>query len=166
MDLSTATPGFMFGAVAGGEEVMALEDYGYRLESAVLMATSLGLGTCWLGGTFTRSSFSRLLQPAKRRAPAGGDRGGQGRGAAQRDGGDHPGAGAVRQPPGVGCAVFRWFFRARGWTSAAAGKYAEPLEMVRLAPSASNKQPVARRARGRRLALLSPAHAGVQRRAG
>src|SRR5674476_540279 len=36
-----------------------LEDYGYLLERVVLYATGLGLGTCWLGGTFTRSSFVR-----------------------------------------------------------------------------------------------------------
>ena len=35
-----------------------LEDYGYLLEEVVLHATGLGLGTCWLGGTFTRSTFT------------------------------------------------------------------------------------------------------------
>jgi len=31
---------------------------GYVFETAVLYATSLGLGTVWLGGTFTRSAFA------------------------------------------------------------------------------------------------------------
>ena len=34
-----------------------LEDFGYLTESIILYATDLGLGTCWLGGSFTRSTF-------------------------------------------------------------------------------------------------------------
>jgi nitroreductase len=36
---------------------LALVDYGYCLEKAVLFATQEGLGTCWLGGTFDRGAF-------------------------------------------------------------------------------------------------------------
>ncbi|WP_083248367.1 nitroreductase family protein [Desulfuribacillus stibiiarsenatis] len=39
-----------------------LEDIGYTLEQLILYATSKGLGTCWLGGTFTKSSFERMVQ--------------------------------------------------------------------------------------------------------
>ena len=35
---------------------------GYVLELIVLYATSLGLGTCWLAGTFNRSAFSQAMQ--------------------------------------------------------------------------------------------------------
>lgn len=42
------------------EEVNALE-LGYYIEKVVLIATGLGLGTCWLGGTFDRSSFEDHL---------------------------------------------------------------------------------------------------------
>lgn len=50
---------FIVGAVMKGE--LAMEDYGYCMEKMVLMATDLGLGTCWLGGTFNRSaSASRI----------------------------------------------------------------------------------------------------------
>jgi hypothetical protein len=37
------------------------------MECIVLYATQLGLGTCWLGGTFSRSSFSSKadLQPGE-----------------------------------------------------------------------------------------------------
>jgi nitroreductase len=34
-------------------------DFGYCFETAILSATSLGLGTCWLGGTFNRGGFAR-----------------------------------------------------------------------------------------------------------
>ncbi len=39
-----------------------LEDYGYLMEAIILYATSLDLGTCWLGGTFTKSSFARKMK--------------------------------------------------------------------------------------------------------
>ena len=35
----------------------AMEDFGYCMEKAVLKATELGLGTCWLGGTLNRGNF-------------------------------------------------------------------------------------------------------------
>ncbi len=40
------------------EAPMYLEDFGYCMEKIILEATAMGLGTCWLGGTFTRSSFA------------------------------------------------------------------------------------------------------------
>ncbi len=45
----------------------AMEDLGFCLERIILKATSLGLGTCWLGGTFKRASFARQmdLQPGE-----------------------------------------------------------------------------------------------------
>lgn len=36
----------------------ALIDLGYCMEKIILKATELGLATCWLGGTFRRSSFA------------------------------------------------------------------------------------------------------------
>ncbi|KAB3531325.1 nitroreductase [Alkaliphilus pronyensis] len=39
-----------------------LEQLGYTLEKIILYATSLGLGTCWLGGTFKRSGFEKIIQ--------------------------------------------------------------------------------------------------------
>lgn len=48
--------GFLVGAVK--EADMYLEDFGYCMEKIILEATDMGLGTCWLGGTFTRSSFA------------------------------------------------------------------------------------------------------------
>lgn len=42
-----------------------IEGFGYAFEKAVLYATALGLGTCWLGGTFKRASFTALVKPDK-----------------------------------------------------------------------------------------------------
>lgn len=52
-------PGFIIGAAQRGERDM--EDFGHVMEQAILLATDLGLGTCWLGGTFTRSSFAEKI---------------------------------------------------------------------------------------------------------
>ncbi|HEY5583700.1 MAG TPA: nitroreductase family protein [Ruminiclostridium sp.] len=37
------------------------EDLGYAFEKVILYATSLGLGTCWLGGTFKRAEFGKAV---------------------------------------------------------------------------------------------------------
>ncbi len=37
------------------------EHYGYLMETIILGATDLGLGTCWLGGFFNRSLFSAKI---------------------------------------------------------------------------------------------------------
>ena len=39
----------------------AMEDLGYCFEKVILAATSLGLGTCWMGGTFNRANFARRI---------------------------------------------------------------------------------------------------------
>jgi nitroreductase len=120
--------------------IEALEDYGYRLEIAVLQAADLDLGTCWLGGTFTRSSFSQLIQ--------------------LQPGEILPAVIAVGAPAGQRSRIesairaqaqsdnrLAWdsqFFEGsfdRPLSRDSAGAFAETLEMVRLAPSASNKQP-------------------------
>ena len=51
--------GFIIGAATPGGKY--LEDFGFLMESIILFATRLGLGTCWLGGSFTRSSFSEKI---------------------------------------------------------------------------------------------------------
>lgn len=52
--------GFIIGAI--DRDTKGLEDFGYLLEGVILYATDLGLGTCWLGGTFTKSSFARKIE--------------------------------------------------------------------------------------------------------
>ena len=51
--------GFIVGAVGPGSK--NLEDFGYLMEQAILCATDLGLGTCWLGGSFTKSGFAKKI---------------------------------------------------------------------------------------------------------
>jgi len=130
--------GFVLGAVGAAEHDM--EDFGYAGEQIVLLATGLGLGSCWLGGTFRRSRFAERLAlgpeehmpcvlslgiPADRRSLI--------------DRLSHIGAGSARR--------LQWerLFYDGSWDrpldEEAAGDYATPLEMVRLAPSASNRQP-------------------------
>ena len=52
--------GFIIGAAE--ESPKDLEDFGYLMEYAILFATDLGLGTCWLGGTFSRSRFAEKIK--------------------------------------------------------------------------------------------------------
>ena len=61
------TYGFIKGAtgfIVGAAQRSAkdLEDFGYLMEHAILFATDLGLGTCWLGGTFSRSRFAGKIE--------------------------------------------------------------------------------------------------------
>ncbi|MBP1723434.1 MAG: nitroreductase, partial [Deltaproteobacteria bacterium] len=51
---------FIVGAVVKGDR--AMEDYGYCMEKNILAATHLGLGTCWLGGTFNRSASASKIK--------------------------------------------------------------------------------------------------------
>lgn len=129
---------FLAGAVRASDR--ALEDFGYLLELLILKATDLGLGTCWLGGTFDRSAFARAIGLRKDEllpavTPVG-------LSAERRDLLEQVirfGAGSARRRP---WAVL--FFDGR-WSeplgAAEAGPYAGPLEALRLAPSASNRQP-------------------------
>ena len=63
---SLGTYGFISGAKryvvsAVKDSPGAMEDLGYCFEKVMLAATSLGLGTCWLGGTFNRANFARRI---------------------------------------------------------------------------------------------------------
>ncbi len=51
-----------FLAVTVADKPFALEALGYEFEQFVLYAVSLGLGTCWLGGTFNRSAFAAAIE--------------------------------------------------------------------------------------------------------
>jgi nitroreductase len=53
---------FIAGAVVRNSK--AMEDFGYCMEQNILMATGLGLGTCWLGGTLKRSTFAARMNCA------------------------------------------------------------------------------------------------------
>jgi len=130
--------GFIVGAAGSGDK--NLEDYGYLLEGIILRATDLGLGTCWLGGTFTKSSFAQKItaQPGEL-LPAVASLGHIENLEATRGGLVRRRVGADRRLPWASLFFSEGFGSAL--TPEAAGEYATALEMVRLGPSASNKQP-------------------------
>jgi hypothetical protein len=130
--------GFLVGASTDAEK--SAEDYGYLMELLVLHATDLGLGTCWLGGSFTKSSFAaKIGARAGEKVPA------------------VTAVGYIAGRPRMLDPMMRRFARSDKrlpWhrlffehsfgsplSKEQAGAYATPLEMVRLGPSASNKQP-------------------------
>ena len=130
--------GFFVGATE--DAAKATEDYGYLMELLVLHATDLGLGTCWLGGSFTKSSFAAKidLRPGEL-VPA------------------VVAVGYIAERPRAFDPMIRRYARSDKrlpWrrlffkdsfsaplSADNAGAYTTPLEMVRLGPSASNKQP-------------------------
>lgn len=130
--------GFILGAIPHGD--FNQEDFGYVLEHTILYATSLGLGTCWLGGTFAKSRFAaKLGLRADELLPAVAA---IGYCAAKR----RVLESFIRQQAQADQRLpwERLFFdRAFGapLDQDAAGPFATVLEMVRIGPSASNKQP-------------------------
>jgi nitroreductase len=129
---------FIVGAVAKGN--WAMEDYGYCMEKNILAATHLGLGTCWLGGTFNRSASALKIN--------------------KRDDEVVPAitpVGYPRERKSMMDAAVRFFAKSntrKAWEELfflgdtksflprnIAGAYALPFECVRIGPSASNRQP-------------------------
>lgn len=121
-------------------EPMALEALGYELEAVILYLAHLKLGTCWLGGTFNRKGFAKAMNIEEDEI--------------------FP----IITPYGYAATkkhmkeiVMRKMIKAdqrKEWnqlfyindfqsplTKEKAGELEVPLEMVRLGPSASNKQP-------------------------
>ena len=117
-----------------------MEAVGYTFEKFVLSATAMGLGTCWLAGTFNRGQFEGKMQLGADDifpivCPIG-----------------YP-----LEKQTLVNSVFRTMSRSdqrKEWselffenefgtplTKEQAGIYAFPLEMLRLAPSAANRQP-------------------------
>ena len=131
--------GSFLGIVVPREE-LGLEAAGYALEKVVLYATHLGIGTCWLAGTLNREGFTKALQTGDSEwMPA------------------ITPVGYPAEKPSFHEQVMRstmkasqrksWqelFFRAdfrTPLTREDAGEYADALELLRLAPSATNAQP-------------------------
>ena len=131
-------PAYLAGAAREGSH--ALEDYGYLFEQLVLKATDLELGTCWLGGVFSRSAFARAMDLRQEEilpavSPVGVPSGRRG----LLDQIIRWGAGSKKRKPWS--ALFFEAATARPLSTEQAGRFASALEMVRLAPSASNRQP-------------------------
>ena len=115
-------------------------DFGYLFEEIILFATENNLQTCWLGGTFNRDEFTQkcnlteneyiaIVSPygMKKKSPRLFET-------------------AVRALVGANNRKpFSEIFFENDLTTPlsekVAGDYLTPLEMVRLSPSASNKQP-------------------------
>jgi nitroreductase len=129
---------YIVGAITDARN--AMEDYGYCKELFILKATELGLGTCWLGGTFSSSSFAKAINlqesellptvspigyPAERKSLAEKMMRGM--------------VGADKRKPWSGLFFAGNF--SQPITEEGAGIYAAALANLRLAPSASNKQP-------------------------
>jgi nitroreductase len=130
--------GYIIGAVGQADKNM--EDYGYVLEQAVLMATDMGLGTCWLGGTFSKSGFARKISlRGDELIPAVSAVGHIANKRRWLDSFIRGRAGSDNRLPQTEMFFDGTFLAPL--SSDAAGAYATALEMVRLAPSASNKQP-------------------------
>jgi hypothetical protein len=129
---------FIVGIIRRGEHDM--EDFGYQFEKIILRATDLGLGTCWIGGIFSRLRFADK--------------------AGVREDEVLPAISPLGYPTPkrtVTDSIIRWSAGSRSrrpWhqlffhgsfemalTAAAAGRCFEPLEMLRLGPSASTGSP-------------------------
>ncbi|MBP7507200.1 MAG: nitroreductase family protein [Prolixibacteraceae bacterium] len=140
------TYGFISGAryfIAGAinlSKPYILEDYGFLLEKIILHLTDMGLGTCWLGGTFKRSDYANLWGNDKQLViPA------------------ITPVGYPQQSKSIRENIIRWGAKSdsrKPWNElffdhhfgnplpeTIAGDFQLPLEMLRMAPSASNKQP-------------------------
>ncbi|MFX0086887.1 MAG: nitroreductase family protein [Candidatus Hodarchaeota archaeon] len=138
------TYGFIKGAIyylvgVMRESKFDLEDFGFKMEQLILYATDLGLSTCWIGGTLRRNNFANQIKAqADEVVPA-----------------ISP-VGYAAKNSFVG-KLTKWGARSKKrlpWSKIffegvintplmekKARKYVSPLEMVRLAPSASNRQP-------------------------
>jgi nitroreductase len=131
-------PSFVAGAVRRGE--LALEDFGYVFQRVILLATELGLGTCWLGGTFKRDRFGQALAAAEDElVPAVSPVGHAHSRRSLVDSVFRWGAGSKKRRPWPELFFDRDL--ASPLSEKDAGPHATPLEMVRIGPSASNKQP-------------------------
>jgi nitroreductase len=131
-------PGFIIGTVKGGSN--NLEDFGYAMEKNILFATRMELGTCWLGGTFTKSTFAdKISVEPDESIPAVTAIGYTAPRKSLIEKSMRLGAGANNRKP------WQTLFFKKMFTQPLSTKNSEkwnlPLEMVRIGPSASNRQP-------------------------
>ncbi len=114
--------------------------FGYSFETFVLYAQSLGLGTVWLGGTMNRGAFEKAMDlGADEMMPCASPVGYPASKMSMRETMMRKAVKADERLP-FGELFFDGAFGVP-LTEEKAGQFREPLEMVRLAPSAVNKQP-------------------------
>ncbi len=136
--------GFIIGAVKDGPHNM--EDFGYSMEKNILFATRMGLGTCWLGGTFTKSTFSdKINLQADESMPAVTSTGHIASKKSLLEKTMRWGAGANNRKPWQTLFFKDTFTQPLSFDQPLSPEDSEewntPLEMVRIGPSASNRQP-------------------------
>lgn len=142
-DIKLGTYGVIKGAnyflVAACEnDDLSLIALGYTLEKVILYCTSLGLGTVWLGGTFNKGNFAKVMNLGENEilpivSPVGFEGGKKSFIASLI------GSNANKRKP-----YSQLFFNNNFDTSLTeneSGLYCDALEMLRLAPSAMNAQP-------------------------
>lgn len=114
--------------------------FGYSFEMLVLYAQSLGIGTVWLGGTMNRSAFEQAMElDAEEIMPCASPLGYPAKKMSMRESMMRKAIKADERLP-----FEELFFEGafdKPLTKEKAGSLAQPLEMVRLSPSAVNKQP-------------------------
>ncbi|MBQ9773959.1 MAG: nitroreductase family protein [Clostridia bacterium] len=116
------------------------EAFGYAFEKLVLYAQSLGIGTVWIGGTMDRGAFEKAMELAEDEVmPCVSPLGYPAKKMSVRE---------KMMRKGVKADSRFLFEEIAFWnsfdtplTADAAGKLFLPIETVRLAPSAVNKQP-------------------------
>ena len=112
----------------------------YMFEQAILFCTDLGLGTCWIGGSFNRSDFKKQVQMNTNEglrivSPVGY--------SSDKKSFIEKYVVKAEKKHSFRKSFGELFFDknfGNPLTESNAGRYFTPLEMVRLAPSANNKQ--------------------------
>ena len=111
--------------------------FGYVFEKIILFATDMGIQTCWLGGTFSKENFTQIAGLNENEfipiiSPLGYKK-------------DKPRVFETAMRATIGADKRKpWdelFFNKDMQPLNEVGEFKIPLEMVRLGPSASNKQP-------------------------
>ncbi len=134
----SGTKSFITGKVS--DSVKNFEDFGFCLEKLILFCTKLNVGTCWLGGTYNKSSFADSIHLKKGEfIPAVTPVGYFGTKKRSIDKMFRRFAGSDNRKPFDELFFSQTFFEKLSDEEKL--KFGFILEMVRLAPSASNKQP-------------------------
>lgn len=119
---------------------LGLEAAGYAMEQLVLYATHLGLGTCWLAATLNREAFTREMHTREDEwMPAISPIGYPAEKRSLQERLIRTTAKSAQRKPWENL-FFHEDFRTPLIVERA-GDYAEALELLRLAPSATNAQP-------------------------
>lgn len=138
-----------YGVIKGAETFIAgivgkgpgdMEDVGYLFERIILFATAIGLDTCWMGASFSRELFAeKITLNPEETLPVVSPIGYRADRRSLMDLVFHMSAGSKNRKSWPEIFFYRTFHESLEKSSA--GALEMPFEMVRLAPSAVNKQP-------------------------